>query len=98
MNNRDKSIFGKKVQQGLIGTVILSGVALARKSVSDSNKSNQMQKNNNQIQKINSQIADIDRQINNYKSGLLGSWLNDTKIEELERQRKDLVKKRKKYE
>lgn len=91
MNNRKKAIDGERGAKGLIG--IGGGLLLtaALKGISNSNKSNQ-------IQKINSQIADIDRQINNYKSGLLGSWLNDTKIEELERKRSELVKERKKYE
>lgn len=88
MNNRKKAIDGERGAKGLIG--IGGGLLLtaALKGIS----------NSNQIQKINSQIADIDRQINNYKSGLLGSWLNDTKIEELERKRSELVKERKKYE
>lgn len=91
MNNRDKAKNGERGAKGLIGGGLLLTAALLGNHVSNSNK-------NNQIQKINSQIADIDRQINNYKSELLGSWLNDTKIEELERKRKELVKERKKYE
>lgn len=109
MSDRDKAQSGEISGVGLVGALIVGGIA---KAVSDSNKKKKMQQKqtqlqqiqakkqeiNNQIQRINSQITDIDRQINNYKNEFLGSWLNDTKIEELERKRSSLVKERSQYE
>lgn len=102
MSDRDKAKSGELGGVSLIGAVLLGGATLLAKHASSSSKNDKIQaeitKINNQIQSINSQIADIDREINNYKNEFLGSWLNDTKIEELERKRSSLVQERTKYE
>lgn len=95
MKNRDKVDFAEKATKAGIAALAVGAVG---KTIAHQKKNAQMQERDKQIHRINSQIVDIDRQINNYKSELLGSWLNDDKITQLEQKRKQLVEERKKYE
>jgi chromosome segregation ATPase len=107
--SREDVEFGENSRKGLIGGLILGGVALIGKAVLDSskssreqteslNKTQKIQTLSSEIQRINSEIDDIDRQIANYKRGLLGELWNSSEIQELENQRSEKVNERNMYQ
>lgn len=88
MSKRDNMVTNSKVGKGVVATTGLAVLTAIIKGVASSNNRNR------ELEQINAEISDIDRQIDEYKSGLLGSWLNSDKIDALKERRRALISQR----
>lgn len=88
MSKRDDMENNVKVRNGLAAGGLATIAALIIKGIAGSNNIRR------ELEQINAEISDIDRQIDEYKSGLLGSWLNSDEINALKERRRALIARR----